>query len=205
MHGNNIRINGTNTDMTHETRKSAAKTAAKKKPRVDWDAVERDYRTDKFTLRELASKYAITHTTISRRAEKLGWAKDLTEAIRQATNAKLVQQSVQQQCTSAHQHATDAVLAAAELNSRIIQSHRTKLAALHEMVEAAKNKVTEIADGVADIREAATFAQAVGNLATATKTLIEQERKAHNLDADTSSSAGEAKRVIMDFVEAVRQ
>jgi hypothetical protein len=188
--------------MATSTRKSAAKQVVPKKPRVDWDAIERDYRTDKFTLRELATKYGVTHTTISRNAEKKGWTKDLTDAIRQATNAKLVQQTVQQQCTTAHQNATDTVLAAAELNSRIIQGHRTRLAGLHDAVETAKHKLMVLGDSVADIREAATFVQAVGNLATATKTLIEQERKAHNLDAEPEADPAKQKRVTVEFVEA---
>jgi hypothetical protein len=189
--------------MATSTRKSAAKQVIPKKSRVDWDAIERDYRTDKFTLRELATKYGVTHTTISRNAEKNGWTKDLTDAIRQATNAKLVQQTVQQQCTNAHQSATETVLAAAELNSRIIQGHRNRLAALHDAVETAKHKLMVLGDSVADIREAATFVQAVGNLATATKTLIEQERKAHNLDEEgTDTEASKQKRVLVEFVEA---
>lgn len=186
--------------MEPKSRKSAASTAsATKRIKPDWDAVERDYRTDKFTLRELAAKYTVTHTTIARRAEKLGWTKDLTDAIRQATNAKLVQQSVQQQCTTAHQSATDTVLAAAELNSRIIQGHRTRLSALHDAVETAKHKLMVLGDSVADIREAATFVQAVGNLATATKTLIEQERKAHNLDAEPEGNK-DAPSIKVEYV-----
>jgi len=95
---------------------------------VDWEAVERDYRTAKFTLRELAHKHDITHTTISRRAERQGWTKDLSDAIRQATNAKLIEASVQQQCNGAHQSATEAVLGAAELNKQVILAHRGRIA-----------------------------------------------------------------------------
>lgn len=101
--------------------------APQRRKKADWDAIERDYRTGTFTLRELAEKHAVTHTTIARRAEKSGWTKDLTDAIRQATNAKLVQQAVQQQCTDAHQNATETVLVAAEINKQIIFGHRQDL------------------------------------------------------------------------------
>jgi len=43
-------------------------------------------------------------------------------------------------------------------------------------------KPLEFGPQVTDVREAAVFVQAVYNLANATKTLIEQERKAHGLD-----------------------
>lgn len=100
-----------------------------RRKKTDWDAVERDYRTGNFTLRELAEKHGATHTTISRRAERLGWTKDLSDAIRQATNAKLVQQAVQQKCNDAHHDATQTVLIAAEINKQVILGHREDLGA----------------------------------------------------------------------------
>jgi hypothetical protein len=127
MHGNNTRINGTNTDMTHETRKSAAKTAAKKKPRVDWDAVERDYRTGKFTLRELAAKYGCSHQAINLQAKKNGWTQDLSLAIKQATNALLVDELVAKEVDKTGQALASTVLVAAEVNKRVILGHRQDL------------------------------------------------------------------------------
>jgi hypothetical protein len=109
-------------------RPSAPPKAAKAKARTDWEAVERDYRTGTFTLRELGSRHGTNHTTVSRRADKQGWTKDLTEAIRQATNAKLIEATVQQECTGAHQAATNAVLGAAELNKQVILGHRSRVA-----------------------------------------------------------------------------
>lgn len=139
--------------MATQSRKSAASAVVPKKARIDWDAVERDYRTDKFTLRELAEKHGVTHTTISRRAEKLGWSKDLTEAIRQATNSKLVQQSVQQQCTSAHQSATETVLAAAEINTQVILKHRTGLSRITAIKEKLLNQIEQAVDNMDDLDE----------------------------------------------------
>jgi len=34
--------------------------------RIDWEAIERDYRTDKFTLRELEAKHGTNNATIAR-------------------------------------------------------------------------------------------------------------------------------------------
>jgi predicted DNA-binding protein YlxM (UPF0122 family) len=188
--------------MVTSARKSAAEKVVPKKSRVDWDAVERDYRTAKFTLRELAAKFGVSHQAIATRAKKRAWTQDLSLAIKQATNARLVDELVAKEIDKNGQAVASTVLAAAELNSRIIQGHRTRLAALHGAVEKAKKKLMALGDSVADIREAATFVQAVGNLATATKTLIEQERKAHNLDADDPDPETEKKRVLVEFVEA---
>ena len=145
--------------MVTAARKSAAKVAPKAKQRADWDAIERDYRTGKFTLRELADKHGVTHTTISRKAEKLQWSKDLSEAIRQATNTKLVQQAVQQQCTSAHQNATEVVLVAAEVNTQVILGHRAGLkritgikTKLLEQIEQAAENMADLADVIEMVR-----------------------------------------------------
>lgn len=140
--------------MASTSRKSAASAAPPTKHKADWDAVERDYRTGRFTLRELAAKHGATHTTIARRAEREGWTKDLTEAIRQATNAKLVQQAVtqqavQQECTTAQQAVTQTVLVAAEMNKSVILEHRRDLSS-------ARNVAVDLLD---ELAKAALLAQ----------------------------------------------
>lgn len=101
--------------------------------RIDWEAIERDYRTGKFTLRELESKHGAENSTIARRAAKGGWSKDLATAVRQATNAKLIAAAVQQECSTAQQNAATTVLAAAELNKQVILQHRTELQAARQL------------------------------------------------------------------------
>lgn len=153
-----------------------------KRARTDWDAVERDYRTGKYSLRELGARHGADHGLISRKAKKGSWTQDLSVAIKQATNAKLTQLLVNTEVNESHQKVNAVVSAAADENTRIILSHRTRLIDLADAVDAAKAKLLALGDTVADIREAATFVQAVGNLANATKMLIDQERRAHNLD-----------------------
>lgn len=70
--------------------------------RVDWDAVERDYRTGKFTDQELVTKHGnlVTRQALSKRAKTKGWQKDLTDAVRQATKASLIQEHVKQRLQS---------------------------------------------------------------------------------------------------------
>jgi hypothetical protein len=168
-----------------------------KRQRVDWDAVERDYRATQMTLRELETKHGISNSRIAQKAKAHGWSRDLLPAIKRATDAKLIEAAVsselRKQSTQATQDLSNTVLIAAEVNTQVILSHRTRLAALHADVETAKHKLMQLGDEVADIREAAAFVQAVGNLASATKTLIEQERKAFGLDEDPAKQAAQAK------------
>ena len=88
--------------------------------RPDWEAVERDYRTGRFTLRELEAKHGAGYADISRRAKREGWQKDLAAVIRQATNAALLSDAT----TKAQSDATTVVLVAAEVNKQVILGHR---------------------------------------------------------------------------------
>lgn len=50
---------------------------------VDWEAVERDYRTGIKTLRAMAQEHGITHGAINKKAQKEGWERDLSERIKE--------------------------------------------------------------------------------------------------------------------------
>jgi prophage DNA circulation protein len=150
--------------------------------KIDWDAVERDYRTDKFTLRELESKHSVSYAQISRYAKKHDWKKDLSKKIKDATSEALLQESV----TKAQKEVTETVSVAVEVNLNIIRKHRSLLNDLTSDVLGARARLNEMALTVCDIKEAATYVQAVGNLAGAAKTLIDQERKAFGLDEEAN-------------------
>lgn len=91
--------------------------------RADWEAIERDYRTGHFTLRELEAKHGISYAQISRKSTELKWTKDLREVIKQATDAALLRETV----TEAQKDATETVLVVAEMNTRVIRAHRKDL------------------------------------------------------------------------------
>lgn len=180
--------------MAKQTAKADApavkKAVGSVKRKTDWEAIERDYRTGKFTLRELETKYGVSYAQISRKSTAEKWTKDLRTVIKQATDAALLQETV----TKAQKSVTETVSAAVELNKQVILKHRTLIAELSENMLTAKAKLMSMGDMASDIREAATFVQAIGNLTGAAKTLMEQERKAFGLDdEDDSKSSTEDK------------
>jgi hypothetical protein len=161
---------------------------AAKKKRPDWEAIERDFRTGKFSLRELEAKHNTSYANISRKAKEKSWKKDLRERIKQETDAALLQESVTEQQKSV----TETVAVAVEINLQVIRSHKGMLSDLGNDVRDARAKLKDVGQTVADIREAAVYVQAVGNLVGASKTLIEQERKAFGLDDVESEKAAYA-------------
>lgn len=174
------------------------------KSAVDWDAVERDYRTGQFSNRELGRRHNVTHRSIALRAEKEKWAKDLRAQIRAAVSTKLVSIPVP---TDAEKKATDReiVEAAANREVSIIQEHRvgisrgrTLVELLMAELEGATINIDEIESAIetetaADIdgkrRASMLKAVSLGNragtmvsLSAALKNLITLERQAFNMD-----------------------
>ena len=105
----------------------------------DWEAVERDYRTGRFTMRELEAKHGIPFATIAARAKKEGWTQDLRKVIRQRATAALVNEMVDsalaeqmaaQGTEQAGRAAAQAVQAAAEQAKAVMSAHRTRAHAL---------------------------------------------------------------------------
>lgn len=100
-----------------------------KRQRIDWEAVKRDFRVDKYTDTELAALHKVSRETISRKRTedekvgKKGWEKDLREAINRATDTALVNAIV----TEHHTKVTDVILVTAEMNTQVILKHRSDI------------------------------------------------------------------------------
>lgn len=105
---------------------------ARKRKRIDWPAIRRDWRTSKFTQAELAAKYEIDPATLNRqikkdqKADPAAWPQDLTEAIRQATDARLMAEMVKTEINEGQEQVKNNVKIAAEVNAQVILSHRTR-------------------------------------------------------------------------------
>lgn len=115
---------------------------AKKTPKgPDKEAVMRDYRMGKWTDRELGIKHKVAHTTIARWARTHHWDKDLTEAVRHATNAAVIADTVAKRANAKAGEMVDAVLVAAEINKQVVMRHRADIL---EMRTLAMEMVAEI-------------------------------------------------------------
>ena len=222
--------------MTESTRKSASggQEASRKSPaQIDWPAVERDYRTSQMTLRELGAKYGCDHAAIARRAKREGWQRDLTEAVKQATNAKLIEASVNnavnKAVTSEQQAVTNVVLAAAEVNTHVILGHRkglreitavrdlllgqvaeaaANLPALTEVIEMVRcpddNGIDRANDALKRAMSRSTLIDDLKKLAEVDEKVRKGEREAFSIAPATDDPAGKpVKRVVLDFIEAV--
>lgn len=127
--------------------KGAAPVTAK--VRHDWEAIERDYRTGKFTLRELEAKHGPSYAEISRRSKREGWTKDLRDIINQATSAAVLRETV----TAAQKDVTETVLVAAELNKNVILAHREGLKRITGIKQKLLDQIEQAAENLPELEE----------------------------------------------------
>jgi len=156
--------------------------------KIDWVAAERDFRTGKYSQIELSKLHGMAEATLCRRIkadqknDTSRWQQDLTLAVRQATNAALMNDLIKSEVNEGQDKVKTSILVTAELNKQVLLNHRDRLTGLADAVEFAKNVIIRVAENVNDIRDAATLAQAVNSLASSTKTLIDKERENFKLN-----------------------
>ena len=202
--------------------------------RTDWQAVERDYRTGKFSNRELGAMHGCSHTQVSRRARLGGWERDLRGVIRQAASTAVIRAEVARRLegeANAVPAAAETVLVAAEIAKDVILRHRhdlqrtrdVSMRLLQELEAAAMQPehaetLARIMGGdddaaVAEARKAIARALGIGSRISAVKSLADAlvklqtaERQAFDLDAESDPDAdGQPKaRVLVEFVSPVR-
>ena len=185
------------------------------KPRIDWDAIERDYRTEKFTDGELAAKYGVARESIPRRRKReqakdpTRWARDITPQVRAATNALLASQVVTAAVTEGHTAITDVILASAELNKQVILAQRGRVTKATDVamrmlaeLDATTTHGKELAGLIETISHAATEEQIEEMRASMGKLLALHNRvgSAHKL-MDAIGKAQALERVAFNIEE----
>lgn len=147
------------------------------KKKVDWEAVEKDYRTDQLSLRALADKHKTSESTIRSRAKADGWLKDLSGAVRSATREK-ISRSVSRTDSGLREDAQIVDEASSEA-AALILSHRAKLA---EWAELADKLADSLKDAEVTPDNQLDFARALNTGVDAQTKLIKGQRQAFNID-----------------------
>lgn len=113
---------------------------------TDWDRIHADYRTGRYTLRELSAMHGPSFGIIGRRAKREGWKADQRERIQQKTNELLVEAAVQRAAEGIHaegtergtreaQDAESAAEVVARINRSVIEGHRGSLMKLKALAD----------------------------------------------------------------------
>lgn len=164
---------------------------------IDWEAIEREYRADQLSVREIGRKFDVTDGAIRKRAKKEGWERELGEQVRRAVREKLVRRSVRTPNADpkrAVDEASDVGVAVIECHRRDIQSlARLEAELLRELADNPtklyitqyQGEIVEKEVGIA-VTERASALQA---LAGVQHKRIQLERQAYNLDEKEGPSS----------------
>lgn len=209
--------------MSKATKTPKGTQAKPTRPKADWEAIERDYRTGKWTDQELADKHGnvVTRQAISKRAKEGEWTKDLSTAVRQATRAKVIAAEVKQRVDAevaqsvatgvaeSCQAATNAVLVAADIGAAVILRHRTDALQARDLVldmlrelRAATTSPQQLAELVALAGQAAESPEQLASLQRRLDDLLGLKGRVNNLhrlaDAMAKLQAMERKAFALD-------
>ncbi len=160
---------------------------------IDWEHVERLYRAGQLTIKQIAEACKVSDSQIRARAKRHGWTRDLSDAIRARTQAKvaaidvnaLVEETAAESAGKSARQIRDAVEYASDVAAGVVVRHRTDIQAMtgraariEDMLEAA------LKSGETSIGAVVRASTALKALIDARAKLIEKERQAFGLDRD---------------------
>lgn len=107
---------------------STGKKTPAKKPNIDWERIELDYRAGIKSLREIASGSGTSHVNIAKRAKAKGWVRDLSKKIEAKANELVNKASVNTSVNNASPAAEKATVeAVASTQATIRLAHRADI------------------------------------------------------------------------------
>lgn len=183
-----------------------AKKPATKRPALDWEAIEREYRAGQLSVVEIGRQHGCTHGAINKRAKRDGWTRDLSARVRNRAKAKLVSPEV------SAANAEQAVEDAAARVVQVVREHRRDIGAGRSLVgrmmseldattsqqDALEVEILAVTGEDSSDRRRAAMMKAISlpsravvirDLSTAMKNLVTLERQAFSMDADPGEDA----------------
>lgn len=173
---------------------------------IDWEKVEREYRLGKMTFQEMAEKFDVDASSITRRAKKEGWERDLSVQVKLETKAK-ISAAIVRNAHETHKERISANAQAVEVeaisNALMVAEHEKVGTKSRELFSTILDKISEQVANTPAVETVAKMAAAQDPLAlpalrkilalpsyvdSAKKATegaakaIEVERKARNLD-----------------------
>lgn len=145
----------------------------------DWEAIERAYRAGSLSVRAIADRHNISDTAIRSKAKKNGWARDLTDQVRQAAKTKLVRTEVR--ANSSQRTDDEIVEEAATEAASVVLAHRTGLAQWRAIADKLSVALSEMEVNEANLGD---FSRALNAGVDAQLKVIKGERQAYNLDSE---------------------
>jgi hypothetical protein len=125
---------------------------------IDWEKVQRLYVAGPLTIRQIADECGIHISSITAKAKSEQWQRNLSEAIKQRTKAKVaqidVQQIIEQSATESAQKSAQliktAVEEAANVVAGVVIRHRADIREQHERAKRLESLFDAVVDRIKD-------------------------------------------------------
>lgn len=167
---------------------------------IDWEKAERLYVAGQLTIRQIAEECGVSVSSVTLKAKKEGWVRNIADAIKERTKAKvaqidvqsLIEESAQQSAHKSAQTLRKAIEDASDIAANVRLRQRAQIrieAERSESLQQLLDSTLSALDGVGDVLKAT---QAYKNLMDTKLKIQEREDKIFGLnekdDGDESSS-----------------
>lgn len=194
----------------------------------DWERIELDYRAGIKSLREIADGSGVSHVTVSKRAKKEGWSRDLAARIQAKSDELVNKASVNASVNSANPVTErETVEANAQAIATVKLAHRSDIRRAHNILMALFDELEcqTGAESVALLQQLGEImrseddkgqdrrndlyskiislperAKTAETLTRSLKTTIELQRQAFAMDKDASGGSNPEARIAVEFV-----
>lgn len=186
-------------------KKSATQEGVLPKAKTDWESIERDYRANVLSIREIAKIHDVSDKAIRNKAKANGWQRDLTAKVNEQVRTELVRTEVR--APNAQEKVRterEIVEQAAATVVEVVRSHRKDISAGRGVIGLLMQQLTDVAGHRDEFEEAIweetkedetterrnklmkavsipVHASTVRDLSTALKNLVGLERQAFNI------------------------
>ena len=181
--------------------------------RNDWELIEREYRTGRFSLAQLEARHGVNRSNISRRAKKYEWKKDLTERVRERTQEKITRATLPPEAQEAYSQDDEQIVEqAANENAAVVKGHRKNLerwrgiterfaALLEGQLAEGKIQIEAPTGGVAEIDIPLEYVgKCMGHGTQALDRVIKLERQNYGLDVSDKDDGVKSFEELMNEV-----
>jgi len=190
----------------------------------DWTQVEADVRVGKLNLKEIAAKHGVSYSGLRKKVNERGWTPDLTVAVQAATRTELAKQAQKRLVPTKPLAPEDEKIVAAQVaaeverdarmadsaidaavleNVAVINRHRaiagTLMKLTGQLAQEVKTLTEDEQDPVKRLLTLGDRVDAARKLSQTVATIVDIERKAHNLDA-----AGPSDDTVVELVRSLQ-
>ena len=174
---------------------------------IDWERVERLYIAGQLTIRQIADDCGIHTSSIVSKAKKLGWQRNLDEAIKSRTRAKiaqidvsdLVEQSARESARKSARTIKQAIEDAADIASGTIVRHRADIRLDFERAQSIAALLDDHMQNAESLADVVRATQAFKSLVDARAKLIDKERESLGIQSG-EKDPGDSLNIEVRFV-----